>query len=181
MCHHFPCRNRTTLNAARVRWPSTIASQMSLGSNPHSAWRKVHKPIGMAGKKLADTGSPQTDIQSVSLSPDGTRAAYEATEQGNSDVWIVDLTRSTRFTFGPERNYGPSWTRSGREIAFSSARRSRRDILVQPSDGSGEPKAVVSSPLSQFTGGWSPDSTQIGFAANGELKKIQITGGMPLT
>jgi len=118
-----------------------------------------------SGKKLADTGSPQTDIQYLSLSPDGAQAAYAAAEGGNQDVWIVELAHAvrTRFTFTPEVDRSPTWTPSGREIAFSSQRSDRSDILVQPSDGSGEPKAVVSGPLTQFATGWSPDGMTLLF------------------
>jgi|SRR5688500_17264795 len=34
MFRHLPWRNRITLNTARVKWPTTIASQMSVGRSP---------------------------------------------------------------------------------------------------------------------------------------------------
>src|SRR4029078_7117708 len=46
MFRHLPCRNRHTLSTARVRWPSTIASQMSVGRRPRVACSTEHSPIG---------------------------------------------------------------------------------------------------------------------------------------
>src|SRR6266852_976051 len=37
MWRHLPCRNRSTLSMARVKWPRTIANQMSLGRRPRIA------------------------------------------------------------------------------------------------------------------------------------------------
>ena len=46
MLRHLPWRNRATDSVARVRWPSTIASQMSVGCRPRVAWRSEQSPSG---------------------------------------------------------------------------------------------------------------------------------------
>jgi len=46
MLRHFPWRNRKTLSAQRVMWPSKIAAQMSAGRSPRVAWNSVHRPSG---------------------------------------------------------------------------------------------------------------------------------------
>ena len=57
-----------------------------------------------AGKKTAIPGSASGSLRNIHLSPDATRVAFTALDQGNFDVWIQDLARSSksRFTFGPE-------------------------------------------------------------------------------
>lgn len=47
ICRHLPCRKRRMLRTARVRCPSTIASQISPGSSCPTAWKRVHRPRGM--------------------------------------------------------------------------------------------------------------------------------------
>jgi Tol biopolymer transport system component len=113
-----------------------------------------------AGKKLWAAASSQSFTRHVGLSPDGTRVAYSAEEQGNDDIWILDLERQvrTRFSFGPEPDLYPKWTPSGKEIAFSSVLAGRNmDVFLQPADGSGEPRAVIAGPLRETATGWSPD------------------------
>jgi Tol biopolymer transport system component len=114
-----------------------------------------------AGKKLGEVGSPQDLIYSLKLSPDGTKAAYSAIEQGNLDIWIVDLERSvrTRFTFASEYEGGPRWTPSGKEIVFTSRRKDASGIVIQPADGSGEPRTVVPDAPRQTAGLWTPDES----------------------
>jgi len=46
MPRHFPWRNRTTLKALRVMWPSRIAVQMSAGRSPRVAWSTLQRPSG---------------------------------------------------------------------------------------------------------------------------------------
>ena len=46
ICRHLPCRNRATLSELRVKWPSTMASQMSAGCRPRVCWKAKHSPSG---------------------------------------------------------------------------------------------------------------------------------------
>ena len=43
---HRPCRNRITLSVARVKWPRTMASQMSVAWRPRVVCSTVQMPIG---------------------------------------------------------------------------------------------------------------------------------------
>ena len=50
------------------------------------------------------------------------------------------------------------WSPSGDQIAFHSRRRDgNADIYVKSADGSGEAKAVVSTPLDEWVSDWSPN------------------------
>src|SRR5437899_6057873 len=52
MLRHFPWRNRRTLSAQRVIWPSKIAVQMSAGCNSRVAWINAHR---LSGTTIWDT------------------------------------------------------------------------------------------------------------------------------
>ena len=120
-----------------------------------------------SGKKLADTGLPTANfISVVDLSPDGTQVAYSVAEQGKGDIWIADLTRGvrTRLTFSPERDWFPSWSPSGQEIAFASENHEGNfGVFLQAASGGSEPRPVVVSSLQDYPSGWSPDGTTLLF------------------
>jgi Tol biopolymer transport system component len=114
---------------------------------------------------LGTASEARTDFPDLSLSPDGTRAAYAAEEQGSYDIWILDLKRGgrTRFTIASEPDGFPCWTPSGQEIAFGSLRSGNGDIFLQSADGSGETRAVIAGPSMDYPTGWSPDGRTLLF------------------
>jgi Tol biopolymer transport system component len=131
----------------------------SVGAEQRLAWRDRE------GRLLGKAGQPQFAMRNLALSPDGSRAALTAEEQGNGDVWIHDLDRSvkTRFTFDPALDASPRWSPSGKEIAFLSLRSGAGDIFLQASDGTGEAKPVVATPLQEIPTSWSSDGTILFF------------------
>jgi eukaryotic-like serine/threonine-protein kinase len=53
-----------------------------------------------SGKALGTAGAPdENDLSNPELSPDGRRIAIDRAVQGNTDVWILDGPRMSRFTF----------------------------------------------------------------------------------
>ncbi len=113
------------------------------------------------GRQLVDAGVAAMQISSFDLSPDGTRLAYVAEEQGNSEVWVMDLARGvrTRLTFSPGRDGSPVWSPSGEEIAFASENGGHMDVFVQSASGVGTPRPVLISSTTSYPNAWSPDGT----------------------
>jgi serine/threonine protein kinase len=68
----------------------------------------------------------------------------------------------------------------GRRVAFVATREDRsRQIWVQPLDAvSAHPLAGTDNAIYPF---WSPDSKWLGFFADGNLKRIDVSGGAPVT
>lgn len=141
---------------AACRSTETLAWSPTVGEWRHFVW------WDRSGKKLSESGAPD-QIESVALSPDASRVSYCST-QGNFDVWILDLIRQTksRFTLTPRVDVSARWSPSGKEIAWGSVR-GPVDIYVQPSDGSGEPKRVISGPdgAHKYPSRWSPDGSTL--------------------
>ena len=73
------------------------------------------------------------------LSPDGTRLAVESTDEGESVIFVYDLSGSTtmrRLTQTSERNNGfPVWTPDGERVTFTSDRDGALGIYWQSADG----------------------------------------------
>ena len=105
-----------------------------------SAWTLVWR--SRTGELLEAVGQSQPTIGSPSLSPDGQRVAVTSTESGNADIWVHDLTRSTktRLTFEDQPEVYPAWSPSGREIIYQYVGPPHR-LLRRAADGTGE--AVV--------------------------------------
>src|SRR6185436_10152752 len=77
---------------------------------------------GRNGDNLGEAAPPGS-YQSVSLSPDGNRAAVTRADSGGavrSDVWILDLVRKTssRLTMDAAGSRSPIWTPDGKHVTF---------------------------------------------------------------
>ncbi len=90
------------------------------------------------------------------LSPDGSKLAI-ANREGNPDVWVYDLDRSTltRLTFDAVEEETPVWTPDGKHVTF---RRTLAQILRKSADGSGvEEKMADLERSTAHVGSWAPD------------------------
>jgi serine/threonine protein kinase len=96
---------------------------------------------------------------SVSLSPDGTRAAVARQDADGEDIWLFEFARavSTRLTFGPGLNVSPVWSPDGRRIAFTSLRDGHSGLYQRPSDGTGKEELLWGSDKPMTPTSWSPD------------------------
>ena len=100
-----------------------------------------------AGKALGTVGAPdENDLTAPRLSPDGRRVAVYRTVQGNTDIWLLDADRTTRFTFDPSLDRFPIWSPDGSRIVFDSNRKGHRDLYQKPSSGAGSEELLVESP-----------------------------------
>ena len=91
------------------------------------------------------------------LSPDGRRVAVNRTVQGNTDIWLLDGSRTTRFTFDPALDRFPVWSPDGSRIVFDSNRKGPRNLYIKPSSGAGSEELLVESPQDKLGVDWSAD------------------------
>ena len=110
------------------------------------------------GELLETVGQPQPYIGDLALSPDGLRVAVRSNESGNMDIWVHDLTRSTktRLTFEDQTEANPAWSPSGRDIAYRLAGDPGR-IRCRAADGTGEAIALVEAEVTLNRPDWSHD------------------------
>jgi Tol biopolymer transport system component len=89
--------------------------------------------------RLLDQVGEAAYITETALSPDGLKVAATSWDQtgNNYDIWLIDLRRNvqSRFTFAPEADFCPLWSRDGSRVFFSSDR--SKGLYVKNAAGTG--------------------------------------------
>ncbi|HET9326802.1 MAG TPA: protein kinase [Candidatus Eisenbacteria bacterium] len=94
--------------------------------------------LDRSGRPIGTVQAPPGRYEQSFLSPDGRFAAVVKVDSpAASDIWIIDLQRSTstRFTHG-SRNDFPTWSPDSRRIIFESNRNGPGDFFIRPVNGS---------------------------------------------
>jgi len=111
-------------------------------------------------------GADAVNFASVDVSPDGRRVAAHRNVDENSDVWILDGTRTIRFTFDENVDEFPVWSPDGRQIVIDSTRSGTRDLYQKPSAGGGREELIADTPRSNKTPyDFSPDGRWLMFGS----------------
>jgi Tol biopolymer transport system component len=80
----------------------------------------------------------------VRLSPDEKSIAFDRNEDGNSDVWALDLVRGvpSRITFDPMTDRLPIWSPDGRRILWSRGT-GNVDLYIKAASGTGQDEKLI--------------------------------------
>jgi len=132
-----------------------------------------------ATKKLSTIAEGLTNVENISLSPQGDRIALQI-NNGVSDTWVLDLGRGTRtrLTFGPVFNNSPQWSPDGKWIVYSSNRNGKFQLFRKSSDGGGAEEELLNDDQFLFPSDWSRDGKYILYARG--LPGAQDIWALPL-
>jgi dipeptidyl aminopeptidase/acylaminoacyl peptidase len=111
------------------------------------------------GKSVGTPSEAGYGPGTLTLSPDGSRAATERVEGTGSNLWLLEFARGgrTRFTYGPGQDRYAAWSPNGTKIAFSSQRAGHFDLYQHAADGAGEDELLFKSTDNKIVNDWSRD------------------------
>ncbi|MDI7248097.1 MAG: DPP IV N-terminal domain-containing protein [Bacillota bacterium] len=143
---------------------SRDSSYMLLSSSREGSWDLFLSETASNGGLKRLTSKPGSEIEAT-LSPDGKRVAYASDEDGDWDIFVmnVDGSGEKKLTNNTASDGQPAWSPDGRKIAFASDRDGNWEIYVMNADGSfptrltSTPDAIEGSPT------WSADGRRIAF------------------
>ena len=109
----------------------------------------------------------QTADRFPSLSPDGTKVAFQSYVDNNWEIFVMDVAGGNvkRLTFNPAHDTVPAWAPDGSKIAFTSDRSGNTEIFTMSIDGTNK-KNLSNNPANDQWPTWSPDSTMLAFQSN---------------
>ena len=114
-------------------------------------------------------GQPVEAMSGFSLSPDGSRVAFNAAAgAGQGDVWVLELARglSTRITFS--NGLGPRCSPDGKYLLYGL-----RDILALPLTGEKKPEPYLQTKFSERRAAFSPDGRWLAYDSD-ESGRMEI-------
>jgi len=126
-------------NSASVANTGLIAFRRGGGSLRQLQW------LDRSGAVVGTIGNPDSSYGDPRVSPDGRRIAVDRTVQGNTDIWLFDGPRLSRFTSGEGAEVWGVWLPDGRSLAFTSASAAGADIFRKSADGSGAETRLTES------------------------------------
>ena len=110
------------------------------------------------GEPRGTLGEPgDTLLYFPRVSPDGRQVVLGRTVQGNTDLWVQDGPRLSRFTFAEGIDNWPNWSPDGRRIVFSSIRTGVMTMYERNVGAEGGAELLIDSAPATIASDWSHD------------------------
>jgi Tol biopolymer transport system component len=130
------------------------------------------------GGKQTGTAGPLGNYFDIALSPSGTHAAVQKgdIQTGNSDIWIIDISRDliTRFTFDAAVEDDPIWSHDGKFVYYSNTKEGTYTIYRKPTSGIGAPERLLTPGPPQHPASVSSDGRFLIYEQNHTSTKSDI-------
>jgi TolB protein len=128
-------------------------------------------------------GSPEP-LLSPAWSPDGRKLAYVSFEQGNSAIYMQDVSTGARelLSSGKGINGAPAFSPDGRKLALTLSRTGNPEIYIRDM-ATGRTDQITQHWSIDTEPAWSPDGRHVYFTSDRggrpQIYKVPVTGGSP--
>lgn len=152
--------NPTWTNDGRIAYVSY------LNEGGTSAARFFVMDADGGNRQLVYEGPGDVTFGRAEWSPDGTRVVADATVNGNTDIYVLDLESQTpiRLTDDPAQDTSPTWSPDGEYIAFHTGRwgteLGHAELAVMRADGSGLQR-ITNDCFGDFMPSWVHNDTTL--------------------
>jgi Tol biopolymer transport system component len=143
--------------------------------------------VDRASKVLGRAGAAQMSIFFPEISPDGASIAVSARDgdANDRDIWVHDIASGKKRVVASAKGNDnfPLWSRSGKEIIFTSNRSGDYDLYRTSLDADGPPALLYNAAQPQFSRSWSPTGRWLLFTQGGPRRDLllwQIEQGDPI-
>jgi Tol biopolymer transport system component len=132
--------------------------------------------------------APARDYESLSISPDGTRALLQIRE-GTIGLWIYDFARHTLtpIATGNRSSQAGMWTPDGKGIVYRGTRNGERNLYWRAADGTGDEQRLTTGDGSETPTAITPDGRVLVYNIQGrkaggrQILSIRLDGPRPAT
>ena len=109
------------------------------------------------------------------LSPDGTKLAFATSQDGNSEIYTMDMQTKglQRLTVHSAGDLSPSWSPTGHDLAFTSDRGGGPQIYLMSADGSNVRRLTFDGDYNAAPA-WSPRGNWIAYVCRSEQRVYKI-------
>jgi serine/threonine protein kinase len=157
-----------TRSPVSVAAAGLVAYRAGWGSQRQLTW------VDRSGTVQGTLGDPDATLIDARVSPDGHRVVVSRTVKGNTDLWLMDGSRTPRLTVDAASDRSGVWSPDGARSAFHSLRSGGGDIYQKLTSGAGVEERLVTSNQRKTPLSWSADGHFLLYQAADQVDNLDL-------